>query len=66
MGISFDINASNAAFSPPNCDGSFEPDPTHTYKVANSSVTQRGGFGSTYAPWIIGGAGLLLLWNVGS
>jgi hypothetical protein len=47
-------------------DGSFEPDPTHTYKVANSPVTRRGGFGSTYAPWIIGGAGLLLLWNVGS
>ena len=48
-------------------DGSLEPDPNHTYKVANaSSITRRGGFGSTYAPWIIGAAGLLLLWNVGS
>lgn len=25
MGINFDVNASNAAFSPPNCDGSFAP-----------------------------------------
>jgi hypothetical protein len=48
-------------------DGSYEPDPTHTYKVANASpTTQRGGFGTTYAPWIIGGAGLLILWKVGS
>jgi hypothetical protein len=46
--------------------GSPQPDPTHTYKIATSSVTTRGGFGSTYAPWIIGGAGLLILWNVGS
>jgi hypothetical protein len=26
MGIGFDINASNAAFSPPNCDGSYPPE----------------------------------------
>src|ERR1700761_6288966 len=25
MGINFDINASNAAFSPPNCDGTYAP-----------------------------------------
>jgi hypothetical protein len=46
--------------------GSLQSDPNHTYKIANSSGTRRGGFGSTYGPWIIGGAGLLLLWNVGS
>ena len=45
--------------------GSYAPDSGHTYKVANSSVTTRGGFGNTYAPWIIGAAGLLLLWRVG-
>jgi len=26
MGISFDINASNAAFAPPNCDGTYAPE----------------------------------------
>jgi hypothetical protein len=45
--------------------GRFEPDPTHSYKIATSSVTVRNGFGNKYAPWIIGAAGLLLLWKVG-
>ena len=46
-------------------NGSFEPDPTRSYKIANSSVTVRNGFGSKYGAWIVGAAGILLLWKVG-
>jgi hypothetical protein len=47
--------------------GSFEPDTGHTYKITdNSPVAHRGVVSSTYAPWIIGAAGLLILWNAGS
>jgi hypothetical protein len=47
--------------------GSFEPDTGHTYKITdNSPVAHRGVVSSSYAPWIIGAAGLLILWNAGS
>jgi hypothetical protein len=45
--------------------GSFEPDPNRTYRIANSSVSPRQGFSNKYAPWIIGAAGIFLLWKVG-
>ena len=46
-------------------NGSFEPEQGHDYKVASSPTITRKGFGNTYAPWILGAAGLLLLWRVG-
>ncbi len=45
--------------------GTFDPDPTHSYKIANSNVLPRNGFGNKYAPWLIGVAGLIFLWRVG-
>jgi hypothetical protein len=49
----------------PASNGTFAPLSGHSYKIA-TTATVRGGFGRSFAPWLVIGAGVAILLSFGA